>query len=110
MRRTLGTAVFSGMLGVTVFGIFLTPVFFYVVDVVGSSRIFRSRFWQWTRYLSLGIVGGGVIRTAVRYTFQRRFGRIAPAEKDMDLEELLEEETESADGQQAASLETAGME
>jgi multidrug efflux pump len=31
MRRTLGTAVFSGMLGVTIFGIFLTPVFYYVV-------------------------------------------------------------------------------
>ena len=31
MRRPLGTAVFSGMIGVTLFGIFLTPVFFYVV-------------------------------------------------------------------------------
>jgi hydrophobe/amphiphile efflux-1 (HAE1) family protein len=31
MRRTLGIAVFSGMLGVTIFGIFLTPVFYYVV-------------------------------------------------------------------------------
>ncbi len=31
MRRTLGTAVFYGMLGVTLFGIFLTPLFFYVV-------------------------------------------------------------------------------
>ena len=31
MRRTLGAAVFSGMLGVTLFGIFLTPVFYYVV-------------------------------------------------------------------------------
>ncbi|MGA2031798.1 MAG: efflux RND transporter permease subunit [Thermoguttaceae bacterium] len=31
MRRTLGTAVFAGMLGVTMFGIFLTPVFFYVI-------------------------------------------------------------------------------
>ena len=31
MRRTLGTAVFSGMLGVTFFGIFLTPVFYYVI-------------------------------------------------------------------------------
>jgi hydrophobe/amphiphile efflux-1 (HAE1) family protein len=31
MRRTLGLAVFSGMLGVTLFGIFLTPVFFYVI-------------------------------------------------------------------------------
>jgi multidrug efflux pump subunit AcrB len=32
MRRTLGTAVFGGMLGVTVFGIFLTPVFYYVIE------------------------------------------------------------------------------
>ena len=31
MRRTLGTAVFAGMLGVTLFGIFLTPVFYYVI-------------------------------------------------------------------------------
>jgi multidrug efflux pump len=31
MRQTLGTAVFSGMIGVTLFGIFLTPVFYYVV-------------------------------------------------------------------------------
>jgi len=31
MRRALGLAVFSGMLGVTLFGIFLTPVFFYVI-------------------------------------------------------------------------------
>lgn len=31
MRRTLGIAVFSGMLGVTLFGIPLTPVFYYVV-------------------------------------------------------------------------------
>ena len=28
MRRSLGTAVFAGMLGVTLFGIFLTPVFY----------------------------------------------------------------------------------
>ena len=41
MRRTLGTAVFSGMLGVTLFGIFLTPVFYYVIDWV-TSRLWRS--------------------------------------------------------------------
>ena len=34
MRRTLGIAVFSGMLGVTVFGVLLTPVFFYVIQNV----------------------------------------------------------------------------
>ena len=40
MRRTLGTAVFAGMLGVTLFGLFLTPVFFYVIDLLGSTRPF----------------------------------------------------------------------
>ena len=38
MRRTLGTAVFSGMLGVTLFGIFLTPVFFYVIRRMAWQR------------------------------------------------------------------------
>ena len=32
MRKALGTAVFSGMLGVTVFGIFFTPVFYTVIQ------------------------------------------------------------------------------
>jgi multidrug efflux pump len=36
MRRTLGVAVFFGMLGVTFFGIFLTPVFYYVIDWLAS--------------------------------------------------------------------------
>ena len=31
MRATLGIAVFGGMLGVTIFGIFFTPVFYYVI-------------------------------------------------------------------------------
>jgi multidrug efflux pump subunit AcrB len=38
MRRTLGTAVFFGMLGVTLFGIFLTPVFFYVIRWLSELR------------------------------------------------------------------------
>ena len=38
MRRTLGTAVFAGMIGVTLFGIFLTPVFFYVIRRFSGSR------------------------------------------------------------------------
>jgi multidrug efflux pump len=41
MRRTLGTAVFSGMLGVTLFGIFLTPVFYYVIQWLKDRRIGR---------------------------------------------------------------------
>lgn len=38
MRRSLGTAVFSGMIGVTLFGIFLTPVFYYVITYFGETK------------------------------------------------------------------------
>ena len=38
MRRSLGTAVFAGMLGVTLFGVFLTPVFFYVLGWFGGGN------------------------------------------------------------------------
>ena len=38
MRRTLGIAVFSGMLGVTLFGIFLTPVFYFVIQWFSDLR------------------------------------------------------------------------
>jgi len=38
MRRTLGTAVFAGMLGVTFFGIFLTPVFYYILQWFADRR------------------------------------------------------------------------
>jgi len=38
MRRTLGVAVFFGMLGVTFFGIFLTPVFYYAIDWLSDLR------------------------------------------------------------------------
>jgi multidrug efflux pump len=42
MRHSLGTAVFSGMFGVTLFGIFLTPVFFYVIQGLGDLPVFSS--------------------------------------------------------------------
>jgi multidrug efflux pump len=42
MRRVLGVAVFSGMLGVTLFGIFLTPVFFYVIEGFVETPLFTS--------------------------------------------------------------------
>ena len=38
MRVALGTAVFSGMLGVTVFGIFFTPVFYSLIMGWGRER------------------------------------------------------------------------
>jgi len=42
MRRTLGTAVFTGMLGVTFFGIFLTPVFYYILQWYGDRRAAKA--------------------------------------------------------------------
>jgi multidrug efflux pump len=42
MRKTLGIAVFSGMLGVTLFGIFLTPVFFYVIEGCAEAHLFAT--------------------------------------------------------------------
>jgi multidrug efflux pump len=38
MRRSLGTAVFSGMIGVTLFGVFLTPVFYLAIQWLGERR------------------------------------------------------------------------
>ena len=38
MRQSLGIAVFSGMIGVTFFGVFLTPVFYYVLTYLADRR------------------------------------------------------------------------
>ena len=38
MRRAMGTAVFSGMIGVTIFGLLLTPLFFYLLSKRGSKH------------------------------------------------------------------------
>ncbi|MGZ8189046.1 MAG: efflux RND transporter permease subunit, partial [Methylosarcina sp.] len=41
-RRILGTAVFSGMAGVTLFGLLLTPVFYVTVQAL-AQRLAASR-------------------------------------------------------------------
>jgi multidrug efflux pump len=46
MRRALGTTVFSGMLGVTFFGLFFTPVFFAVIDRAGHAAVWRRPRWS----------------------------------------------------------------
>jgi hydrophobe/amphiphile efflux-1 (HAE1) family protein len=38
MRRAMGVAVFSGMIGVTLFGLFLTPVFYTVLEKLGVRK------------------------------------------------------------------------
>jgi multidrug efflux pump len=44
MRHAMGVAVFSGMLGVTAFGLFLTPVFYVLLRefekrVTGTAKV-----------------------------------------------------------------------
>jgi multidrug efflux pump subunit AcrB len=39
MRRALGTAVFSGMIGVTLFGLIFTPVFYVVLRRLSGRPI-----------------------------------------------------------------------
>ena len=43
MRRTLGMAVFAGMIGVTLFGLFLTPVFYFVVRWIVERKAAARR-------------------------------------------------------------------
>ena len=66
MRTALGTAVFAGMLGVTVFGIFLTPVFFVLIDGLTHTKLGRSerlgRLAWWSHFL----LGFGWLRAAGR--------------------------------------------
>ncbi|MFL5245682.1 MAG: efflux RND transporter permease subunit [Gemmataceae bacterium] len=60
MRRTLGVAVFSGMLGVTLFGIFLTPVFFYSIDWLSETKFFASPAVRRFGAMSLRVMTLGV--------------------------------------------------
>ena len=43
MRQALGTAVFSGMLGVTFFGLVLTPVFYVVLRLIFPDRSLEAK-------------------------------------------------------------------
>ena len=45
VRRVMGITVFSGMIGVTLFGLFLTPVFYVVIRRwVEARRAARTAF------------------------------------------------------------------
>jgi multidrug efflux pump subunit AcrB len=46
LRQTLGTAVFSGMIGVTAFGLLFTPVFYVVSRWIGAHLSRRRRAQQ----------------------------------------------------------------
>ncbi len=71
MRRALGTTVFSGMLGVTFFGLLFTPVFFAVIDRASHASLWRRPRWslcaeksrQLVRWLRFGQARSAVSRT-----------------------------------------------
>ena len=43
MRQALGTAVFSGMIGVTLFGLIFTPVFYVVSRWIAEELSWRRK-------------------------------------------------------------------
>jgi len=71
MRRTLGLAVFSGMLGVTFFGLLLTPVFYFVIQSFDESRfcntaVVRAISGVMRALLSIVFLGIPVLITSLR--------------------------------------------
>ena len=74
MRKILGTAVFSGMLGVTLFGLLLTPVFFFVVDKLSEAPI-----WHLPAFRAIGAMsrwGLGVVHETVTLGPMRRAAKM----------------------------------
>ncbi|HJZ60254.1 MAG TPA: efflux RND transporter permease subunit [Gemmataceae bacterium] len=85
MRQALGVAVLGGMIGVTVFGIVLTPIFFAVVDRLAGGRAFRHPWvvaasdglmyvlrFRFVRPLAGAMIAAG--GAGLRKVTRRRFG------------------------------------
>lgn len=72
MRRTLGTAVFSGMLGVTFFGILLTPVFFFVIDHIAGTHWFTTGRLHSFGNILLDVLSLKIVRREVRAQLSKR--------------------------------------
>jgi multidrug efflux pump len=86
MRQRLGTAVFSGMLGVTLFGIFLTPVFFFVIEwLIEAPGLHTERVQRINQmsHLVLGILTLGLfwLVPLVVYRLMRR--RAVPVRREL---------------------------
>jgi multidrug efflux pump len=78
MRQALGVAVFSGMIGVTLFGILLTPVFFYTIDWLSEGRLFRSSKLRRAGDAVLDWISLGPVRRATAQAWRQRAARRPP--------------------------------
>jgi multidrug efflux pump len=72
MRKTLGTAVFGGMVGVTLFGIVMTPVFFFTIDWLGDTHLLRHRWVQSFVSLTLNLFTLRGVRKLAGLLIQRK--------------------------------------
>ena len=81
MRRTLGITVFSGMLGVTFFGILMTPVFYSVINQAVESRLLASRWLRGANSFLLGLISLRFAREACA----QALGKSVPTEPVADL-------------------------
>ncbi|WP_459557556.1 efflux RND transporter permease subunit [Lacunimicrobium album] len=68
MRRALGTAVFAGMIGVTVFGLMLTPVFFVMIENIAESKLFHVTWIQRLSRFLIDLISLRPVRQAARRT------------------------------------------
>ncbi len=57
MRQAMGVAVFAGMIGVTAFGLFLTPVFYVALRRLAGNRPLRQH--QPSTHVDAPVPGGG---------------------------------------------------
>jgi multidrug efflux pump subunit AcrB len=68
MRRAMGVAVFSGMLGVTLFGLFLTPVFYVILRTLEKRITGRTRPLKHSHGHPLSVEGRSSTRRSIRAT------------------------------------------
>ncbi len=77
MRQALGIAVFSGMIGVTLFGVLLTPVFYVVVDRIAEGRIFRAQYFRAVGTHAMNVLALRLPRRWAMWVWAKAAARIA---------------------------------
>lgn len=84
MRQALGVAVIGGMTGVTLFGIFLTPIFFALVDRLTSSRLINNKYIRAFNKTTILFLTGPIVSAiaeGLRRLARRESGDVRPGGK-----------------------------